>query len=81
MKLRVQHEDGLIEVLTLVPPCEARLGRRMNKFTDATGMEYWFTEEGFYDGWSRDLSSSSVTEQQVNERIDQIEDSREIEGL
>jgi hypothetical protein len=40
MKLRVQWESGMIEILTLVPPVSASLGKVLNHLTDATGLEH-----------------------------------------
>jgi hypothetical protein len=54
MKLRVLHEDGSVEVLTLSTE-EWRIveGEHLNRITDANGVEHFFTHDGFYDGWGR----------------------------
>jgi hypothetical protein len=76
MKLRVQWESGMIEILTLVPPVSASLGKVLNHLTDATGLEHWFTDEGFYDGWGK---TTDCSEEEADDLIERIEESREIE--
>jgi hypothetical protein len=80
MKIRVQHEDGTVETLTLVPPIQARLGVEMSHIQDATGTDFFFGAEGHYDGWGRSLLGSNMTTQQAGDLIREIESSREIEG-
>jgi len=80
LRLRVQHEGGVIEILTLVPPFELVSGKSkgdgVNAITDGSGMSYWFTEDGYYDEWT--MSAEGVSEQEIREAIDRIETGREI---
>ena len=78
MKIRVQHEDTLIETLTLVPPVECKHGIHMDRLISAEGMEHWFTAEGYYDGWGTS-TTKGMNDSEVNERVDQIEAEREVD--
>lgn len=85
MKLKVQHPDGRIEVITLVPPATARLGTTLNVITDARGMDHYFDLDGFYDGWGCGCSipmqqgQEDLTLGRVGDFIQSIEGVREIE--
>jgi len=52
VRLRVQHEDGRIEVLSLNPavPWQVVPGQLLNRLTCGP-MDYFFTPDGHYDGW------------------------------
>lgn len=78
MKIRVQHEDGPIEILTIVPPVECKQGIKMDRLISADGMEFWFTEEGYYDGWGTSRMEG-MADSEVHERIVQIEAEREVD--
>lgn len=77
MKLRVQREDGRIEILTLMAPLTATVGAHQNAITDASGMDYWFTLEGYYDGWGRPMPG--VPEDEMDILIKEVERHRVIE--
>jgi hypothetical protein len=51
MKLRVQREDGRIETLELYGTWVFREGKLLSRLVCETGCEYFFTPEGYYDGW------------------------------
>jgi hypothetical protein len=78
MKLRVQHESGEIEVLSLVPPIEATEGHRQNHLRSGEGLEHYFTQDGFYDGWAR--NTSGMTDDEVAAKVAEIEKDRVIEA-
>ena len=51
LKIRVQHQDGSIETLTLVSGTwECANGRIMSRLRHE-GFEHFFTADGYYDGW------------------------------
>ncbi len=51
MRILVVRREGTVEYLSIVPPLIVHLGAQLNRFTDATGMDYFFDEFGFYEGW------------------------------
>ena len=77
MRLRVIHEGGERETITLVPPISGVLGKNLNRLTCGDGTEFFFTQEGFYDGWGR--GCDGMTEAQVDETIQRMQDGREME--
>lgn len=51
MQLRVQHENGEMEELTLIDPVIAIPAKAtLWRLQDAAGVEHYFTEDGYYDG-------------------------------
>jgi hypothetical protein len=59
MKLRVQHEDGKTETLTLRGEWTVIEGRSLDRLQSASGFEHFFTKDGYYDGWGAGLGESS----------------------
>lgn len=59
MKLRVQHEDGLMEILTLEGHWEIVEGISLDRIRSDRGIEHFFTKDGHYDGWGSGLSEES----------------------
>lgn len=55
VRIICQMEDGTPRILDLVAPIEIRQGAFLNRITDGTGSEHFFTEEGHYDGWGRSI--------------------------
>lgn len=53
MKIRVQHRDGKTEILDLVGDWTVVEGEHLNRLQNGGGVEYFFTADGFYDGWGR----------------------------
>jgi hypothetical protein len=53
MRLRVEHEDGRIETLTLDGDVRLQHGRVLDRLVTEEGAEHFFTKEGYYDGWGR----------------------------
>ena len=51
MKIRVRHNDGTTEVLDLKGPITVTEGKFMNRLTDGSGVDHFFSHDGFYDGW------------------------------
>lgn len=78
MKIKVIHEGGVIEIITLVPPVTAVLGNNLNHLTCGDGTDFFFTPEGFYDGWSRS-HPGGVTNEESDRDMRRMEDGREIE--
>ena len=76
MKIRVRHEDGSTEILTLFPPLRVTEGDRLDRITDSTEMDYWFTKEGHYDGWGRSIPN--LPDDEVDILMREIEGNRAI---
>ena len=51
MKIRVQHENGQIETISLRGELRVSEGEELD-WLHAGGMELFFTKDGYYDGWS-----------------------------
>jgi hypothetical protein len=93
MKIQVVRTDGQIEVINLVgeitacePGSELEYPRNQSPLkVHATGMEYFFREDGKYDGWGMACATpcdgipdgSSVPEEAMG-LIQAIENDREI---
>lgn len=79
MKLRVMHENGNVEVLTLTLPVLAIEGIHLNRLSEAVGgRDHFFTKDGFYDGWGQACGESLAVAHATNV-IEKIESTREIE--
>ena len=61
MKIRVHRGDGNIETITLKLPAMIAEGSMLDRITDSTGMEHFFTKDGIYDGWGRAVSCDMST--------------------
>ena len=79
MKIRVQHTDGHMETITLVPPIEVfdKVGFELTHFSCGDGTDHYFTLEGYYDGWGRGVCG--IGAEQAGEIIQKVEESREHE--
>ena len=51
MKIRVQHENGTIETIELIEPLKVHEGNWLNSIFSNDGLDHYFTQEGYYDGW------------------------------
>jgi hypothetical protein len=76
MKLRVQHEDGSIEVLTLSHEWRVIEGKHLNRIVDGNGFEHFFTPEGHYDGWGGNVRQPQDAADDV---LESMEEKRQIE--
>ena len=76
MKIRVEHEDGTIEVITFKGLLTVSEGNILNRIRTDGGMEYFFTKNGFYDGWGGTIEDS----RRADEIIPEVESRREHEG-
>jgi len=72
MKIRVLHEDGRIETLTLKGLLRVSEGVGQNRIKTESGMELFFSKDGHYDGWGA-VSES----QQADEIIATVESCRD----
>jgi len=77
MKLRVQHEDGRIEILSLSGIWQVRDGAYLNRITDESGFEYFFTHDGHYDGWG---GATCLSPSAADEVTQAMEEKREFDG-
>jgi hypothetical protein len=77
MKIRVQHEDGRIEILTLKANLRVSEGMELDRICTEGGMEYFFTKDGHYDGWGGAITE---TPDRANEIVEEVEARRVIEG-
>ena len=76
MKLRVQHEDGSIETITLGGTLECREGCHLDRL-QAPDLEHFFTKDGYYDGWGRATNATPADAARLLQTIDltrQIDD-------
>lgn len=58
--LRVVHEGGDLETIFIKPPAKMSRGKVLNKILTSDGTEYFFTREGYYDGWGQKIGQSAV---------------------
>jgi hypothetical protein len=90
MKMKViRASDKKTEVLTLVPPLAIAVGKNdWIKLSAADGVDHFFNDEGFYDGWGRNLGADYLPTHgqgeaeslaKVQEEIVRYEKSREVE--
>jgi len=56
MYLVVVTEDGECHKIRLILPVEVSEGKVLDKITCEGGTDYFFTKEGYYDGWGRPVS-------------------------
>jgi hypothetical protein len=57
MKMRVQQRNGKIETLDIDPPISILEGVDLDRMVHPDG-EYFFTKEGYYDGWGKSTSQA-----------------------
>lgn len=50
MKLLVTYKDGKQRTLDLKPPLVYSHGTEMYTIQDSTGIDYWFNDDGTFDG-------------------------------
>lgn len=77
MKIRVQHEDGRIETLTIKGSLRVSEGHELDRIHTESGMEHFFTKDGHYDGWGGGVSDP----QRAKEVTKEVEARRDIEGV
>ena len=53
VKLRVQTRKGGVEVVEVGEVCGFKQGVHQNAIVCADGSEYFFTQDGYYDGWGK----------------------------
>ncbi len=56
MYLVVVYEDGKCKKIRMELPVEVTEGKNLDKIKCANGTEYFFTKEGYYDGWGRPMT-------------------------
>lgn len=76
MQLVVVHEDGQTERLTLLTPFTVICGKSLDRIVEGTGIEHWFTKDGFYDGWGK-THQPPLSDQDSDDVVSIIESSRE----
>ncbi len=74
MMLRVQHEDGRIETITLRGEVRVVNGHELDRLVTQDA-EHFFTKAGFYDGWGMPIRCSAA---EARELIEAVERSRAI---
>ena len=75
MKIRVQHENGAVEVLTLGEIVAIHRGEHLNRIVTRSGCEHFFTHDGYYDGWGY---GGLMKEDEISEILHSMESKREI---
>lgn len=79
MKIRVQHKDGTMETLSLVPSIAVfDKGGNLSHLACGDGTDHYFDLDGYYDGWGRGVCG--LDEQAAKEVIASVEQSREQES-
>jgi len=62
MKIRIEQEDGTIEVLSLDGRWTIMEGRVLDRIQSDSGLEHFFTKDGYYDGWGSEVSPGPHTD-------------------
>ncbi len=76
MRLRVEHEDGSVETITLTGEWRVTEGEFLNRITDSSGFDHFFTHDGHYDGWGGGIRQPPET---ADEILESMESKRRIE--
>jgi hypothetical protein len=71
MKLRVQHQTGKIETLTLRGIWTVSEGDALDRLRSDSGFEHFFTKDGYYDGWGAGVGEASPRADQVLEALEE----------
>ncbi len=74
--IRVQREDGEIEMLTVCGEARVVEGRQLDRLVTAD-MEHFFTKAGFYDGWGMPTESTGP---EASELVEAVERGRRLSG-
>jgi len=53
--LMVCNENLQLETIRVPYPVEVIEGEHLNRIKCENGTEYFFTKDGYYDGWGRDM--------------------------
>lgn len=56
MKILVQMEHYERRTLEMEPPLTVHIGERLDRISDANGVDHYFTKDGYYDGWGSGMS-------------------------
>ena len=59
MKIKILHEDGSIDTLTLAGDLRCVEGQHLHR-VQADNLEHFFTPDGHYDGWGRALNATPL---------------------
>ena len=86
MKIQVVRVDGTIEIINLVgevtanePHGDLEFPRNQSPLVvNATGMRYYFREDGIYDGWEMAIEGSGMDWDEAKKFAEAIESDREI---
>ena len=77
MKIIVKRRDGREEVLTLLGEWAVNEGKILNRLTNSSGFDHFFTLAGMYDGWSTAMPEGSDMKL-AKSMIAAVEEQREI---
>jgi hypothetical protein len=79
MKIRViRSEDHREELISIVGPVEISEGDHLSSLHSAEGLDHYFTQDGYYDGWGKDVSGSNIGLPEVEKQIESIERDRKV---
>jgi hypothetical protein len=80
VKIRVQrsNDDEKIETISLKGKWEVIEGKYQNRISDESGLDHYFTHEGYYDGWG---GAIRCDEQTAAEIVCSMEQKRETENI
>jgi hypothetical protein len=60
VKLRVQHQDGHTETLEVTSVSIVE-GAYLDRMVGSDGTQYFFTKDGYYDGWGKGVTEKKET--------------------
>jgi hypothetical protein len=66
MKLRVACRSGAVERLDLEGPLTIEEGPTLNVVRTESGIEHFFTKDGYYDGWGTMVGPMLANKEPVN---------------
>ena len=61
MNIKVQAEDGTVKTLMLDGAFTVQTGVHLDRIVTGDGTEYFFTKEGYYDGWGMGVCHEDPT--------------------
>jgi hypothetical protein len=70
MKIRLQHKGGRIETVTIKGPVKIVTGKELDRLRTATGVDLFFTKDGYFDGCGCAIGES----RRADELIEELED-------
>lgn len=76
MKIRVQRNNDSVETLSLKGTWQVIEGKHQNRISDESGVDHFFTHDGYYDGWG---GAVCCDEQTAADTLQAMEQKRQVE--